>query len=624
MSGSRWIWFLILVFLVSGCVGFYRWLQSANPSDELLRRQRIEESLVLIRNQGEVLPLRELDSTRIALLSLSKRPLTAFGKTLELYAPLTPFWLPHQANDSTAKALLEQLRGFDYLIIGLEPEQKSSEQLPRIPQNTLRVLRTLAQDSMSVIFTHFASSDLLRDQPLPLGGFDAALLAHNSDSLTQTLAAQLIFGGISAQGRLRTTINKTYYEGFGLDTSPQIRLKYSIPEEVGINRQKLRAIDSIVWEAIQEGATPGCQVLVARYGRVFFHRAYGHHTYAQKRPVRLTDLYDLASITKITSALPVFMRWHGEGKFPLDKTLGDYLPALQGTNKAELGIREVLSHHAGLQPYLVYWQEDEREGKLAPYLSTSPKAGFELQVTDQLFISPKYYPERIVERIARSSLRSKKGYKYSGLAFLLWPEIVASQSGMSYENYLRQTFYNPLGAYRLGFLPRRYFSKEEIVPTEQDQGFRKQQLHGFVHDDAAAMLGGLSANAGLFSNANDLAKLLQMYLWEGQYGGRRYIAAESLKAFTSRHFAQEDNRRGLGFDKPFLEEPSITGNAAPSASQTSYGHSGYTGTFAWLDPEYQLLYIFLSNRVYPTRENTKLFKLNTRTRIQEAIYQALE
>lgn len=599
-------------------------MQQAATSNELQKRKRIEENLVLLRNEGEILPIQRLDSTRIALLSLSERPLSPFGKTLQLYTQVTPFWIGFDATDSAAERTLDQVRSFDRIIVGLAPDY-DEDGLPTMPLIARKALRSLAQEENArVIFTHFSTAELLRQQPLPLSGFAAALVANSPDSLTQTLAAQLIFGGISASGRLQADINATYYEGFGLDSSPQVRLKYTIPEELGIPEKALQPIDTIVAEAIREKATPGCQILIARYGRVFFHRAYGHHTYKKEKSVRTTDLYDLASVTKITSALPAFMRWQGTGKFSVEKTLGDYLPELAGTNKADLRIKEVLSHHARLQSYFVYWQEDEKAGKLKPYLSRTPDETFRWQVADSLFIKPSYYKERIVERIASSALRRKKEYKYSGLAFLLWPQVVASIAGTDYETYLRRTFYDPLGAHRLTFLPRRNFEKSVIVPTEKDTGFRKQQLHGFVHDDAASMLGGLSANAGLFSNANDLAKLLQMYLWGGQYGGKRYISAEALELFTKRHFADEENRRGLGFDKPFLKDLSISGNTSPSVSQSSYGHSGYTGTLVWLDPEYDLLYIFLANRVYPTRENTTLYKLNTRTRIQEVVYQAMQ
>ncbi|MEM6297251.1 MAG: serine hydrolase [Bacteroidota bacterium] len=606
----------LLIVTMAGCASFYQWLSESSPKDELSRRRQVEKALTLIRNEDGQLPIKRLDSTSFAVLSLSHQPLNFFDEALHFYTDFASFWISHESTDSIARVTAEKLKAYDQLIIGLEPP---------ISPLMLRTVRALvSNEGQKTTLVFFGTEDDIDTEYFPLASFESVLISYNAYEITQSLSAQLIFGGISAKGQLSTNLGTQYPEDFGLTTPDPIRLKYTIPEEVGLKTKKLTEIDRIAAESIREQATPGCQVLVAQQGKVIYHKAFGFHTYDSVRPVRRTDLYDLASVTKVTSALPALMRGQGEGWFDIEKTLGDYLPELRETNKSDLIIKEVLAHQARLQAYFLYWEEDQKEGKLEAYLSDKKTEKHSLQVAEDLFVDPKYKKERIVQRIADSRLRREAKYKYSGLAFLLWPDVVESLTKQEYSDYLKETFYQPLGATSIGFLPLERFPKDQIVPTENDKVFRKQQLHGFVHDDAAAMLGGVSANAGLFSNANDLAKILQMYLQGGSYGGKKYINTDALDLFTKRHFAENENRRGLGFDKPFLKDADINGNTAPSASPSSYGHSGYTGTFAWVDPEYDLIYIFLANRVYPTRENTALFKLNTRTRIQEVIYQAIK
>ncbi len=605
----------LLILTMAGCASIYQWLSEFSPKDELLHRIQVEKALTLIRNEGEQLPIKRLDSTSFAVLSLSHQPLRFFDESLHFYTDFASFWISHESTDSTARRTIEELKDYDQLVIGLEPP---------VSPLILRTVRALtANESQKMTLVFFGTEDDLDAEYFPIASFESFLISYNVDEVTQSLAAQLIFGGISAKGQLYSSLGAKYPEGFGLPTADPIRLKYTIPEEVGLKTKQLTEIDRIAAEAIREQATPGCQVLVAQRGKVIYHKAFGFHTYDSTRPVRKTDLYDLASVTKVTSALPALMRGQSEGWFDVEKTLGDYLPELRGTNKADLVIKEVLAHQARLQAYFLYWEEDQKEGKLATYLNAEKTEQHSLQVAENLFIDPRYKKERIVQRIKDSRLRREAKYKYSGLSFLLWPDLVESLTNQHYRDYLQKTFYQPLGASSLGFLPLERFPKDRVIPTENDEAFRMQQLHGFVHDDAAAMLGGISANAGLFSNASDLAKVLQMYLQGGNYGGKEYLSTEALNLFTKRHFTENENRRGLGFDKPLLKDADINGNTAPSASPSSYGHSGYTGTFAWVDPEYDLIYIFLANRVYPTRKNTKLFKLNTRTRIQEVIYQAL-
>jgi CubicO group peptidase (beta-lactamase class C family) len=340
--------------------------------------------------------------------------------------------------------------------------------------------------------------------------------------------------------------------------------------------------------------------------------------------VQRTDLYDLASISKIASALPALMKLHSEGKFDLNASIDDYLPYFKGSNKAGVPFRDILAHQARFKPWIPYWTSTRRRNGSYRWFTIKADSSrrFPVKLADNMYLH-RNYQKKIFRAIKKSPLEAEAKYLYSGLLFYLLPTIVEKLSGEDYLTYLYQNFYEPLGATTLTYKPLDTFPAERIVPTENDYLFRRQPIAGRVHDEGAIMMGGVSANAGLFTNANDLAKLMQMYLDEGEYGGRRYVSAATMREFTRYQFPDNDNRRGLGFDKPYFER-SEDGNAAVSASDASFGHSGFTGTFTWADPEYDLVYVFLSNRVHPTRDNTRLYQLSTRTKIQQVLYDAID
>lgn len=407
------------------------------------------------------------------------------------------------------------------------------------------------------------------------------------------------------------------------------KLQYTSPEERGLNGEILEdSIRSVIEEGIVAKAFPGAQVLVAKDGYIIYHKAFGYHTYDKKQALQKTDIYDLASVSKITTALPALMKLKDEGKFDLEAKLEEYQPYFRNSNKGDLQMRPILAHHARLKAWIPYWQNTVHtdwpksgQFKKRTFKKISSKR-YAVKVTPNLWLHRKYY-KKIRKAIKDSPLNEKAGYKYSGLSFYLWPLIIEDLTKTDYETYLKQEFYEPIGAKTLTFNPWRFHSLQEIVPTELDTFFRMTQLHGYVHDEGAAMMGGVNANAGLFGNAEDLAKLMQMYLNGGVYDGRRYISEATLGEFTRCQYCGEGNRRGLGFDKPLIEYNAKLSSTAKDASPDSFGHSGYTGTFVWADPQYNLLYIFLSNRVYPTRNNPKIYRLNIRPRIHEAIYQAM-
>ncbi len=386
-----------------------------------------------------------------------------------------------------------------------------------------------------------------------------------------------------------------------------------------------KKVDSIMTLGIQKEAFPGAQLLVAKNNKIVFHQAYGFHTYDSIQTVQLDDIYDLASVTKIAAALPALMKLHGEGKIDLDQPFSSYWkPWKKHKNKNELTLREVLAHQAGLNPYIVFLSHvRKKNGKLKKkWIRRKPNKKYDQQAFDNLYVKNRF-KKKIYREINKSKVSDEKNYKYSGLTFLLYPRLIENLTGISYTAYLRSNFYDPLDNTTMGFNPYHKGFSNRIVPTEIDTIFRHGLTKNWVHDENAALMGGVSGNAGLFATAEDLAKLMQMYMNYGVYNGKRYLKEETVKEFARVQYLQNKNRRGLGFDKPLIknsELPLIDAYPAPQASEESFGHSGFTGTFVWADPKNQLVFIFLSNRVYPTRNHRNLYDLNIRTALHTIFY----
>ena len=408
----------------------------------------------------------------------------------------------------------------------------------------------------------------------------------------------------------------------------QRELVHAYPSKLGFDEDFIKQkVDSIMEMGIDSLAFPGAQLLVAKNDTVIFHKAYGFHTYDSIQPVALNDMYDLASVTKISGPLPALMKLVDEGKLDLDQSFSTYWePWKRRKDKKDLTLREILAHQAGLVPYIVFLQKVLRKnGKIKRrFVHNSLDKKFQGQVYDGLYINNRF--ERKMNRIInRSKVSDEKKYKYSGLPFLIFPSLIEQLTGTDYQSYLDENFYQPLGCHTLGYLPKENHYVNAIVPTEVDSLFRKTLVKGWVHDENASLKGGVSGNAGLFGTADDLAKLMLFYQNYGNIDGQQHISPETVKEFTEVQFPENDNRRGLGFDKPLLDNPELPlGEAYPSplASPKSFGHSGFTGTFVWADPEKKLTFIFLSNRVYPSRDHRQLYGLNIRTALQDVFYKA--
>ena len=386
-------------------------------------------------------------------------------------------------------------------------------------------------------------------------------------------------------------------------------------------------VDSIINNGIAQQAFPGCQVLVAYQGKTIFHQAYGFHTYDSLQVTGRDDLYDLASVTKITAALPALMKLTEVGALDLDAPFSEYWrPWRHRKDKKELTLREILAHQAGLVPYIVFLQEVRtNKGLKRRFIRSQPSSRFSEPAYKDLYVNRRFR-KKMYRKINRSEVAARKEYRYSGLTFLLVPELVENLTGKPFDRFLRDEFYDPLGCDNLVFLPERNAPGARIVPTEYDSIYRHDLTRNWVHDENASLMGGVSGNAGLFGSAADLAVLMQFYANYGTYGGKRLLDSTTVREFARVQYPENDNRRGLGFDKPLLDnagQPLQEAYPAPLASPESFGHSGFTGTFVWADPENQLVYIFLSNRVHPSREHRKLYDLNIRTALHQVFYQAL-
>ena len=585
-------------------------------SSRLADYLRLKHGLLLLKNQAQLLPLQALDTVRLASVAVLSRHLSPL-----LFSRLDDYLeMPHYLYSKQHEgADLQQLSNYSHIIVSLHP---SSEGRRGFSARQLSFIDSLRHRS-HVIWLYFGSAASLVEFPV-LRDAQVLLLAHEDSPMAQDLAAQALFGGIGVKGRLEVE-GLPFKVGTGLRTSPLGVLSFVPPEVLGIDAEQLsRRIDRVVYEGLASRAFPGCQVLLVQKGRVFFYKSYGHHTYQQRIPVTHRSIYDLASLTKVMAVTASLMRLDDEQLFSIDEPLATYLPKWRRKTKGTLDFRHMLAHHAGLYPWIPYYQKVFRKTGRPKrrYISSSYSRRYPTKVSSTMYLR-KNFKKHINKAIERSELSEPK-YRYSGLAFYLLPEVIERLSGYDYTSYLQQFFYAPLGASTLGFLPTSRFPIWRIAPTEEDTFFRKELIHGSVHDEGAAMMGGVSGNAGLFAKAVDVAKLFQMLLQQGTYGGRFYLSPEVVRRFTTCQFCEEGNRRGLGFDRPPIVYKNGESSVAPQASTQSFGHTGFTGTIAWADPEQDLLFVFLSNRVHPSRANKELYERNIRPRIHQIAYEVLE
>ena len=612
---------------------------------DVTRRELIKSSITLIRNKNDILPVKSLKNKKFASLAFNTTEKTLFQQTLSKYAKVDHYVF----DDSQADVIFDMLKNYDIVFTSIHNTSFWPAKNYKVNQEHLDFMDNLAKET-KVVFSAFANPYSLRAFS-GLKDLDGVLVCYDDEQTIQQYAAQAIFGGIAISGKLPVTINHQFSAGTGILIKNKIRLQYGIPEQAGLSSQKLKKVDSIAQTAIDSFATPGCRILAARDGIVFYDKSFGYHTYLKKNKVKDDAIYDIASITKIVATVPSLMKLYEQGLFSLEAQLSDFIPELDTTNKGDLLARDILTHQAQLNgwiPYYYYTLQtlypeksllDNNFSEEYPYkldnhsyvaknfmfkdgiYSHQQKEGFTTKVAEDFYITDSY-KDSIFAMIRSSKLIEKKEYRYSDLGFYYFYKIIEDYTGANFKDYVDSCFYQPLGAYHTGFLPLERFEKSKIVPTENDLIFRKQLLQGYVHDPGAAMLGGICGHAGVFSTANDLAKIMQMYLNGGEYGGVHYFNPETIELFTTSPFLDNDNRRALGFDKPQMDL-SKEGPTFKGISGKSFGHSGFTGTLAWADPDEKIVYIFLSNRIHPDQDNSRLITTNVRTDIQKAIYEAI-
>jgi CubicO group peptidase (beta-lactamase class C family) len=562
----------------------------------------VQNSTVLLNNGDYAVPLQNLNSAKIASVHFANQYATGFDSLANKYAKVDPINGNLYNGVKNINDLSADLKWYNTIIVQLTAADVNNPQIISFITQT--------QKLKTVIVALFGSGDSfnkLNDVTTPI------IWSQRVTPVAAYFCAQAIFGGVAITQKLTTTFTPHYAANMGFTTA-KTRLQYTVPEDAGVNSINLLQIDDIAREAISAHATPGCVVLVAKDGKVIFNKAYGDHTYDTNVPDKLTDIFDLASLTKVTAMTIEVMKLYDEGKISLDATIGDYIPGVRGSNKSDITVRELMEHQAGLVPDIPTYE------KLHPSdHSADSSAAYPTKVTGNYFLRKDYFKDVMWQDILKSPLRTRGQYVYSDVSMVLMKEICETITSIPLNDYVLHEFYQPLGMKTAGFWPLYRFPASQIIPTEQDAVFRHTLLVGYTEDQTAALMGNVSGNAGLFASANDVAILYQMILNRGTYGGAQYIKPQTIDLFTAKQSAV--SRRGLGFDR---WDP-LEDHHYPSklASPQTYGHTGYTGTCVWVDPKYNLVYVFLSNRVNPT-VGSKLSSLNIRPRIQDAVYQAIQ
>ena len=605
---------------------------------DLVRRLNLA-AITVLNNKNHILPLHTDKEQTIALLEVGDPGETdALAKQLSRYTSLARFSLRANQTEEENQRLRDSLSTYKRIIVAVS-EQRLAPYQPFFAKFV---------PESPAIYLFFTPGKMMLQIQRAVAHASAVVLGHSYNSDVQRQVADVLFAKASADGQLSASLGELFPTGAGVTITPKTPLHF-VPEEYGLSSAHLKRIDSIALDGIRQGAYPGCQVVVLKNGHVMFDKAFGTYTGKGSSRVESTNIYDLASLSKTTGTLLAIMKLYDKGRFNLTDKISDHLPFLQRTDKKDITIQEILYHQSGLPSWIPFYQEaidkDSYDGRLfsarkdarhplqlgttswanpkfkfkSEYVSSVKTGDYTVQICDSLWLN-RSFRKVIEEKIAEAPLKQKR-YVYSDVGFILLGMLVEQLAGMPMEAYLQREFYEPMVLEHTGYLPLRRFAKSEIVPSNKDRFLRKETLQGFVHDEASAFFGGLAGNAGLFSTARDVARVYQMLLNGGEIDGQRYLIKETCQLFTTE--TSKISRRGLGFDKPDADDPK-KGNCAPAAPAEVYGHTGFTGTCAWVDPVNELVYVFLSNRIYPDVTNRKLNQLHIRERIQGVIYDAMK
>lgn len=582
--------------------------------DDLIYEEAIENAITVVKNNVDLLGIKNLQNKKIAYVKFGDATNDAFIEELNNYTQVT------QVNGSDIVDLKNKLSEYNLIIIGHHKSNDSPWKPYEFSETELSWLQEIADlRTSNLILCVFAKPYALNNIS-SFKSIDAVVMSYQNSDLAQRKTAELLFGAIPALGKLPVSAHPEFPVGTGLELSPLKRLGYSWPERVGLSSRKLNEIDRLMQNGLDSLMFPGAQVLVARKGKVVYERSFGKPTYSSEKAVVDNDLYDLASLTKILATLPMLMKMEEEDKIALNDTFEELVPSYSDTEIKNVTVLKALSHYGRLPAWIAFYVStlDKDRKPSNEFYRNSPIPGFSTKVAENLFLADAY-KDSIYDRIGRQDLKSNR-YRYSDVPYYVMKKYIEDTYDQPLDKLTQDFLYKRIGANYTTYNPLDKFPKNKIIPSEEDKYYRYQTVHGYVHDMGAAMQGGVGGHAGLFSNANDVAKIMQMYLQEGYYGGIQFFDSRTVQKFNKCYFCDKKVRRGVGFDKPQLEK---SGPTCGCVSRKSFGHSGFTGTYTWADPEEEIVYVFLSNRTYPSASNTLLVKSALRTRIQQAIYDAI-
>ena len=584
--------------------------------DEVLHRELVKNSITIIKNKKNILPIEDLKKhKKIAYVALGDGTGDQFLDALAKYSKI------HKVDSNNLNEVIDTLEDFDLVVVGFHKSNAHPWKPYEFSNQELVWLHEIARKNKTILAVFASPYSLLNIKSF--ANLEAVLVAYQNSEIAQEITAQTIFGAIEATGKLPVSIKNEFPVGTGIITKSLQRLQYSIPEAVGMSSKKLARIDSVATVVLEEKMSPGLQVLVARKGVVVYEKSFGYHTDKKKNPVKNSDVYDVASLTKILASLPMLIKAEEEKKIALSSSVRKIAPRFKKSNKDTVTVQEILSHYGQLKAWIPFYkltQDSITNKNLKKFYRAKKTKKFTIKVAENLFLNSSF-KDSIYKYIRDAEQREKPGYKYSDLGYYIFKEALEKRYKKDLNVLVDDEFYEPLGANRMSYLPLAKFDKLSIVPSEKDSYFRHQLLHGYVHDMGAAMLGGVGGHAGLFANSNDVAKMMQLYLQKGYYGGKRYFKAATFDKFNKRYYSDKKVRRGLGFDKPQLDSTIMA--TCGCVSDESFGHSGFTGAYTWADPVSGILYVFLSNRVFPTMENYGLVDQDIRTKIQQIIQEAI-
>ena len=582
--------------------------------DDLLYEQLMENAITVVRNQKEILPLRHLDTKKIAYVEMGD-PIdnSAYLEELRKYAKV------HHIKATKLDELLTTLQNYNTVIIGFHKSNVNPWRPYQFSDKEMIWLYEMARTN-TVILDIFARPYALIDLH-SIENIEGIVVSYQNSEISMRKSAQLIFGAIPAKGTLPVSTGEHFKVGDGFIYNGIQSLSYGLPESVGMSSEKLKKLDSMAKITIDRNAAPGLQILVARKGKVIYNKAFGKHTYEGNQKVDLDDMYDVASLTKILATLPLLMELEEKGIVSIDTKLSQILPDYKDSNKKNITLKQMLSHYARLKPWIPFYSAtlDASKKPDAKYYRRVSTPGFTVKVANELYLRDGY-PDTIQQLIRDSDLLPRLQYKYSDFPYFILKKYIEKYYGKGLDELVQEHFYQSLGANHTTYNPASIFSNSQLVPTEIDDYYRYQTVQGYVHDMGAAMQNGVGGHAGIFSNSNDVAKIMQMYLQKGYYGGKRYLKTETIEKFNFCYYCSSGVRRGIGFDKPQL---GTLGPTCGCVSLSSFGHSGFTGTYAWADPDEEIVYVFLSNRTYPNDTKNILNKEGIRTEIQRLIYESI-